>query len=99
MPLDRNGIWPLVANPRLEDYPVGSRARLLASDFSGSYLNLLAQLNSAFLGYPEQIAGTFGTMNSLAIKAGEITELPIIKGDRVRNAGPTFLNPLILPSS
>lgn len=99
IPLDSNGIWNLIPNPRLEDYPVGSRARLLATDFSSSYLNLLAQLNTAFLGYPELIAATFGTMNSLAIKAGEITQLPITAGGREGHAGPTFLNPLLLPPS
>lgn len=96
--LDEHGIYPLVDNPRLEDYPVGSRARLLSSDFSTSYLNLLGHLNAVFLGEPERIAETFGAMNYMNVKASKITVLPVVVGDKVKNAGPTFLNPLLMPS-
>jgi hypothetical protein len=98
IPLDSNGIYSLVSSPVLEDYPVGSRARLRAADFSGSYLNLLAQLQSAFRGHPDRIAGTITAMNSLAVKAAEITQLTVTTDSGVKNAGPTFLNPLLLPS-
>lgn len=96
--LDSDGIYPLVHNPRLEDYPVGSRARLLSSDFSKSYLNLLGHLNAVFHGEPDRIAETFGAMNYMNVKASKITVLPVAVDDKVKNAGPPFLNPLLMPS-
>ena len=96
IPLDPDGIFPLISNPRLEDYPEGSRARLLSTDFSRCYLSLLGDLNYAFNGRPEKVAETFGAMNFLSIKAGYVTELPLNEAG-LKHAGPTFLNPLLLP--
>lgn len=93
VPLEDTGIWPLKTDPRLEDYPEGSRARLLAEDYAWSYLNLLAHLHDALNGHPERIGLTFGAMNDLTIKANELTRLPIDDTDPRVHAGPLFLNP------
>lgn len=96
IPLDPDGVYPLISNPRLDNYPEGSRARLLATDFSRCYLSLLRDLQHAFNGSPEKVGETFGAMNFLSIKAGYVTELPLNEAGS-KHAGPTFLNPLLLP--
>lgn len=86
-------MWPLAVNPKVTDYPIGSRARMLAEDFSRLYLQMLRELQSAFNGNPDQLDTAVANMFLLRMKAREMAETEVQPGI---HAGPTFENPLRL---
>ena len=91
IPFDLNGVWPLPENPKLTDYPSGSRARMLAEDFCRLYLQTLHELQNAFDGNPQLLPTAVANMFLLKIKAREMVQTQVQPG---LNAGPTFENPL-----
>ena len=93
IPFDLNGIWPLAVNPKVTDYPLGSRARMLAEDFSSLYLQTLTHLQTAFDGSPQELPTAVANMFLLRIKAREMVKVEFKPGI---HAGPTFENPLRL---
>ena len=92
VPFDVAGVWPLLDNPRVRDYPEGSRAHLLANGFSRTYLDLIAQLQHAFNGNPSEVEESFSTMLALRMKAGELVQIPA-DDFGIYHVGPPFVNP------
>lgn len=93
VPFDPNGIWPLAVNPKVTDYPAGSRARMLAEDFSRLYLQTLLQMQTSFDGDPKELPVAVANMFLLKFKARELVKVEVKPGV---HAGPTFENPLRL---
>ena len=94
---DERGIYPLIDNARTRDYKEGSRARLLASGFARSYLDLLEQLHSIFNGSPGDAKKSFSNMVAMTTKAHSLVKIPVNElGEEVVHAGPPFENPLNL---
>lgn len=48
IPFDPAGVWPTTDNPRLVNFPDGSKAKLLALRFANTYQSLLNALNTTF---------------------------------------------------
>jgi hypothetical protein len=93
LPFDENGVWPLVANPKMEDLPVGSRARILSEQFNQMYGKFLVALHQVFNGNPSQLDSAIGIMFSLKLQAMALVQTPIdphTTADVGLNAGPTF---------
>ena len=94
---DKDGIYPLLHNARTRDYKEGSRARLLASGFARSYLDLLKQLHAMFNGSPGDAKKSFSNMVAMTTKARSLVQIPVNElGEEVAHAGPPFENPLNL---
>lgn len=87
VPFDENGVWPLVANPKVEDLPDGSRAKVLCEQFNQMYRKFLVALHQVFNGNPSQLDSAIGIMFSLKLQAMVLVQTPIGGG---LNAGPTF---------
>ncbi len=85
---DENGVYPMVDNPKAEDFPVGSLARILVERYSYSYSSLLNALHRAFNGEPETINTAIGLMYELKPQAVRLMSTPV--GDTGRTAGPSY---------
>lgn len=89
IPFDSRGVWPMVDDPDLETFPVGSRARVLALTFAQSYQALLNGLHRAFEGKSTGLSEAIGMMYSLSVTARELVQTPSGLGDG-STAGPVF---------
>lgn len=69
IPFAADGVYPMVDNPKIDDFPVGSRARILVERYSYSYSSLLNALHEAFYGRPENIDTAIGLMYELKLRA------------------------------
>jgi rubrerythrin len=87
IPFDATGVWRLVANPRLSDYPDGSRARFACNAFNYTYTSLLRTLHAVFNGTPHRVRSAVGLMESLKAQAIALTALTLADGS---HPGPSF---------
>jgi hypothetical protein len=66
---DPAGVWPLKANCRIADFPLGSQARTRIDRFAYSYATLLNALHWTFNGQPERLGAAIGMMYDLRVFA------------------------------
>jgi hypothetical protein len=92
LPFDPQGVWPMVDDPSLEAFPVGTRARVLALTFAQTYQALLNGLHRAFEGKSTGLSEAIGMMYSLSVTARELVQTPSGLGDG-STAGPVFAWP------
>lgn len=86
---DPEGVWPMMDDPMLSQYPQGSRAHLLNSQFTEMYRALLKGLHKTFNGEPHYLKEAIGLMFSLEIIAQQLMQVPSGLNDGT-TAGPTF---------
>jgi hypothetical protein len=77
-----------VTNPKVANYPAGSKAQVYAERFNGIYTNLLNGLHLTFNGKPKHLAQTIGGMYELRLAADALIEIP--GGSTGQQAAPTF---------
>ena len=77
IPFDEHGVYPMVDNPCINDFPVGSLARILVERYSYSYSSLLNALHLAFNGEPENINAAIGLMYELKLQAVKLMSTPV----------------------
>lgn len=73
---DPAGVWAMPANPRLAQYPPGSRSRFIANQFSLTYTRLLRTLHEMFNGAPENLDPALGIMFELRLLAQDVLATP-----------------------
>lgn len=88
IPFDEDGVYPMVDNPSIADFPLGSSARILAERYAYSYSSLLNALHDAFNGSPDRIDAAIGLMYELKLQAVDLMKTPV--GDGSRTAGPSY---------
>lgn len=89
IPLDEDGILPMVDDPEITKFEPGSRARFEAESFSNSYRALLAALHDAFNGRPARFDDALALMHNVAILGRRLAATPLADGSG-ENAGPVF---------
>lgn len=87
-PFDPNGVWPMGANPKMMNYPVGSKARKLCKRFNVAYSQILDRLHQAFNGTPAELDNVVIDMFTLKQKAVALMQVPVPRAGF--NAGPSF---------
>jgi hypothetical protein len=85
--VDWDAVRPMRRNPRLADHGPGTPVRVAQEAFNQDYCSLLQQLDDAFNGHPQLLAGAVGTMYGLKAQAEHLLQTPIGGG---QTAGPTF---------
>jgi Ferritin-like len=85
---DPDGVWPVVADPQLVDYP-NPAAQAGLRLFDGAYGDLLSTLHAVFNGERERLTAAVGLMFSLETLAQNLMQTPIAVGGEV-TAGPRF---------
>ena len=80
VPFDPSQVWPMPANPRVEDYPPESRSRFMAEQFAGTYTRLLQALQQAFSGEPAALDAALGLMFELRLVAQDVLATPDADG-------------------
>lgn len=88
IPIDWDGVRPMVNNPRTSDHAVGSRIRIAQEKFNQSYCVLLQLLEQAFDRAPQMLRPAIGTMHTLKAQAQALMQMPTEDG--LATAGPTF---------
>ncbi|GAA1516203.1 ferritin-like protein [Kribbella lupini] len=83
--VDYAGVLPMRRNPQLAE--AGSPVRAAQDAFNKTYRGLLAQLQLAFNGSPQQLGASVGTMYTLKAQAQALMAMPDGEGT---TAGPTF---------
>lgn len=86
--VDWEGVRPVLADQRVADLPPGMPIRVAQEAFNAAYGALLAQLEQAFNGRPEELNGAVGAMYRLKSQAEALMRMPI--GDGPEMAAPTF---------
>ena len=89
IPLDPDGVWPMMDDPDMVLYPKGSRARILSEQFAKTYQALLKGLHRTFNGEPDYLPSAIGLMYSLDLAARELMRTPSGLNDGT-TAGPCF---------
>lgn len=87
-PVDYQAVYPMLPDPRVEDYPEGE-LRQAAEAFNLTWSRLLHQIESAFNGAPDELLPAVGTMFELKYKSLGLIKNPL-PNHPGRNAGPTF---------
>jgi hypothetical protein len=88
IPFDAAGIWDMVTNPKVANYPANGAARAYAERFNGIYTNLLNSLHATFNGAPRHLAKALAGMYELRLAAEALIE---IRDDASgKQAAPTF---------
>ena len=88
IPFDPTGIWDMVTNPKLANFPAGSTARAYAERFNGIYTNLLNSLHVTFNGQPQHLSKAIGGMYELRLAAESLIEIQ--DANTGKQAAPTF---------
>jgi hypothetical protein len=88
IPFEPAGVAPLMANPKLAAYPVGSQAYRRCATFNYTYTNLLRTLHAAFNGKPDRIDASIGLMESLKVQALDMANGPLLPDGTA--PGPSF---------
>ncbi len=88
LPVDFDAVWPMRANPRVEDLPPGSEVRALTDEANRVYTELLRCLHRGLNGEPSALTGAVGLMWELRWKAEALMRIPA--GSDGETAGPTF---------
>ena len=89
IPFDPDSVWPMMDDPDMVLYPQGSRALILAEQFSRAYQSLLKGLHRTFNGEPGYVREAIGLMYSVDLAARELMRTPSGLKDG-STAGPTF---------
>jgi len=87
LPVDYTRVYPMVRDPRLDDFPAGDLRRT-AEQFNATYSRLLIKLQSAFDGKREELLPAVGVMFEMKYLAIELMKNPL--PGTTYNAGPTF---------
>lgn len=87
LPVDYGRVYPMIRDPRLDDYPAGE-LRQKAEAFNATYSRLLKRLQAAFDGAREELIPAVGVMFEMKYLALELLKNPL-EGTQ-HNAGPTF---------
>jgi hypothetical protein len=87
-PVDYGAVYPMLQDPRPEDYPPGELYDAVQA-FDRIWSHLLRQLQGAFDGRPALLLPAVGTMFELKYKALELIKNPL-PGHPGVHAGPTF---------
>ena len=93
IPFYEGGVWPLVKNPRMSKYQLGTQAYNLASSFNVMYRGLLANLQNVFNGNIDQFDACIGQMKALIYYGKRLVQTPIHEGGDPEvgpNAAPTY---------
>jgi hypothetical protein len=85
---DLAGIWDMVTDPKVQNYPAGSTTRAYAERFNGIYTSLLNSLHLAFNGQPKHLSQAIGGMYELRLAAEALIE--IRDSSTGKQAAPTF---------
>jgi hypothetical protein len=86
--IDPAGVWNLLPNAKLADYPVGSRAYLLGDQVNRTYTNLLRSLQITFNGRPDRLKASLALMFEFNLVASELVATTI--DGTSFHASPTF---------
>ena len=89
IPFDESGVYPMIDNPKSEDYPPGTQVARLSDIFSFAYSSVLNALHQCFNGAPQKIDTAMGLMYQLKLQAQTLMEHPIAEGSD-QTAGPVF---------
>jgi hypothetical protein len=89
IPFDESGVWPMMDDPNMIQYPAGSRALVLSEQFALSYKALLNGLHRTFNGDPAYLRDAIGAMYSIDLAARELMRTPSGRNDGT-TAGPAF---------
>ena len=88
IPFDEAGVYPMVDNPKIDDFPVGSAARILTERYAYSYSSLLNALHVAFNGQPDRIDAAIGLMYELKLQAIDL--MSTVVNGQGQTAGPSY---------
>ncbi|MCD5361717.1 MULTISPECIES: ferritin-like protein [Chromobacterium] len=91
VPLDETGVFNLLPNAALSDYPAGSGAAVSGAQFYQSYQNLLAALDRTFNGQPQQLDAAIGIMYELKLVAQKVMQHPVGTSTPDVVAAPPFM--------
>jgi hypothetical protein len=86
--VDWEAVYPMRANPRLDDLPVGSEVRAVTEECNDIYSSLLRTLHVAFNGRPEVLIEAVPLMLEMKDRAVGLMKVPIDESGAT--AGPTF---------
>ncbi|HEY5981524.1 MAG TPA: ferritin-like protein [Microlunatus sp.] len=89
IPLEEDGVWPMVDNPPLVPLPAGSAAADLADQFDGIYTVLVDELQATFDGRPQRLGSAVAQMHALRLQAQRMLPVPL-PGDETQTIGPRF---------
>ena len=84
-----DAVYPMLRNPRTEDYPEGSAVRAASDAFNALWSRLLHELERGLSGEPPLLLDAVGTMFELKYSALELLRNPL-PGDPGVHAGPSF---------
>ena len=87
--IDWDAVYPIITNPKMEDYPESSQLYEANVKFNTFYKNFLAQINEAFNGKPQELIPAIGGMFVLKNMAYGLIHNPVPGKDGVYGA-PTF---------
>ncbi len=88
IPFSPEGVYPMVDNPKIEDFEEGTQARIRIERYAYSYSSLLNALHKTFNGHPEQIDVVMGLMYELKLQAVSLMQTP--SGQSGRTCGPSY---------
>lgn len=86
--VDWDAVYPMRANIRSTDFPVGSEIRRQMDEFNHMYTDILHLLQRAFNGQPPFLRIATGAMFELSYKAIELMQMPI--HETGETAAPSF---------
>lgn len=69
---DQDGVWPMPANVRLDDYPPGNLEQALLARFSACYADFLSHLDAAFAGRALAMADALDLLFDLRLLAASL---------------------------
>lgn len=92
IPFDDAGVYPMADDPQPVNYPKGSTAHILATQFAQQYQALLNGLHRTFNGEPHFLREAIGSMYSLDLLARKLMQTPSGLNDGT-TAGPAFQLP------
>ncbi len=95
VPFEEDGVYNMMDDPVLAEYPDGSRARVLGESFADTYQTMLNNLHVAFNGKPETLGNAVGMMYTLSAQARELMQTPSGRDDGT-TAGIAFQPPIEL---
>lgn len=87
--VDWDAVYPMLRDPRSDDYPAGSGLRAASDAFNALWSRLLRQLERGLTGQPALLLDAVGTMFELKYAALELVRNPL-PGRPGVHAGPVF---------
>lgn len=87
--VDWDAVYPMLRDPRGDDYPEGSEVRAASDAFNRTWSRLLRELEAALTGTPKLLLDAVGTMFELKYAIIDLVRNPV-PGHPGVNAGPSF---------